>query len=51
MHALKQTVQAPLYDYPYEQRCPGSAALDELMRELEQGRQEERLRRRRGDLR
>jgi 2-oxoglutarate ferredoxin oxidoreductase subunit beta len=35
MHALNQTVQAPLYDYPYEQLCPGSAALDELMRELE----------------
>jgi 2-oxoglutarate ferredoxin oxidoreductase subunit beta len=35
MHALNQTVQAPLYDYPYEHLCPGSAALDELMRELE----------------
>jgi 2-oxoglutarate ferredoxin oxidoreductase subunit beta len=35
MHALNGTVQAPLYDYPYEQLCPGSAALDELMRELE----------------
>ena len=35
MHALNQTVQAPLYDYPYEQLCPGGAALDELMRELE----------------
>lgn len=30
-----QTVQAPLVDYPYEQLCPGSAALEELMRELE----------------
>ena len=35
MHALNQTVQAPLYDYPYEQLCPGSAALDALMNELE----------------
>ncbi|MFL5386613.1 MAG: 2-oxoacid:ferredoxin oxidoreductase subunit beta [Longimicrobiaceae bacterium] len=35
MHALNQTVHAPLYDYPYEQLCPGGAALDELMRELE----------------
>ena len=35
MHALNQTVQAPLHDYPYEQLCPGSAALDALMDELE----------------
>jgi 2-oxoglutarate/2-oxoacid ferredoxin oxidoreductase subunit beta len=35
MHALNQTVATPLYDYPYEQLCPGAAALDELMRELE----------------
>jgi hypothetical protein len=37
MHALNQTVQAPLHDLPYEQLCPGAAALDELMNELEQG--------------
>jgi 2-oxoglutarate ferredoxin oxidoreductase subunit beta len=35
MHALNQTIQVPLYDYPYEQLCPGIAALDELMGELE----------------
>lgn len=35
MHALNRTVAAPLYDLPYETLCPGSAALDELMRELE----------------
>jgi 2-oxoglutarate ferredoxin oxidoreductase subunit beta len=35
MHALNQTVQAPLYDYPYEQLCPGADALDALMDELE----------------
>jgi hypothetical protein len=34
MHALAQTVQAPLHDLPYEQLCPGGAALDELMDEL-----------------
>ena len=36
MHALNQTVQVSLYEYPCEQLCPGGAALDELMRELEQ---------------
>jgi len=35
MHALNQTVQAPLHNYPYEQLCPGGAAIDELMDELE----------------
>ena len=35
MHALNQTVQVSLYEYPCEQLCPGGAALDELMRELE----------------
>jgi 2-oxoglutarate/2-oxoacid ferredoxin oxidoreductase subunit beta len=35
MHALNQTVATPLYDYPYEQLCPGASALEELMRELE----------------
>jgi 2-oxoglutarate ferredoxin oxidoreductase subunit beta len=35
MHALNQTVPAPLHDLPYETLCPGSAALDELMREFE----------------
>jgi 2-oxoglutarate ferredoxin oxidoreductase subunit beta len=35
MHALNHTVAAPLYDLPFERLCPGSAALQELMRELE----------------
>jgi 2-oxoglutarate ferredoxin oxidoreductase subunit beta len=35
MHALNRTVAPPLYDLPYETLCPGSAALDELMREFE----------------
>jgi 2-oxoglutarate ferredoxin oxidoreductase subunit beta len=35
MHALNHTVAAPLYDLPYEQLCPGSAALAELMGEME----------------
>jgi 2-oxoglutarate ferredoxin oxidoreductase subunit beta len=35
MHALNHTVTAPLYDLPYEQLCPGSVALEELMGEFE----------------
>jgi 2-oxoglutarate ferredoxin oxidoreductase subunit beta len=35
MHALNHTVAAPLYELPYDSLCPGSAALQELMRELE----------------
>ncbi|HET7234664.1 MAG TPA: 2-oxoacid:ferredoxin oxidoreductase subunit beta [Longimicrobium sp.] len=35
MHALNRTIAAPLYDLPHESLCPGSAALEELMRELE----------------
>jgi 2-oxoglutarate ferredoxin oxidoreductase subunit beta len=35
MHALNRTIAAPLYDLPYEQLCPGSAALEELMGEME----------------
>jgi 2-oxoglutarate ferredoxin oxidoreductase subunit beta len=35
MHALNGTVERSLYDYPYEQLCPGSAALEALMDELE----------------
>jgi hypothetical protein len=34
MHALNGTVARPLYDYPYEHLCPGSAALEALMDEL-----------------
>lgn len=34
MHALNGTVERPLYDYPYEQLCPGSAELEALMDEL-----------------
>jgi 2-oxoglutarate ferredoxin oxidoreductase subunit beta len=35
MHALNHTAVAPLHDLPYESLCPGSAALEELMDELE----------------
>lgn len=34
MHAINRTVETPLVDLPYEQLCPGSAALDALMEEL-----------------
>ena len=34
MHALLGTVAEPLVDLPYEQLCPGNAALDELQREF-----------------
>src|SRR5690606_38704190 len=33
MHALARTVDRPLVDLPYEDLCPGSAALEELQRE------------------
>jgi 2-oxoglutarate ferredoxin oxidoreductase subunit beta len=33
MHAINATVDEPLVGLPYDQLCPGSAALDELMRE------------------
>lgn len=31
MHAVSKTVQVPLIDIPYEQLCPGNAALQTLM--------------------
>jgi len=31
MHAVAKTVQTPLIDVPYEQLCPGNAALQKLM--------------------
>ena len=31
MHAVAKTVETPLIDVPYEQLCPGSAALQKLM--------------------
>jgi 2-oxoglutarate/2-oxoacid ferredoxin oxidoreductase subunit beta len=31
MHDMMRTVDAPLVDVPFEQLCPGSAALDKLM--------------------
>ena len=34
MHALSETVEAPLVSLPYEALCPGSAALEELMGEF-----------------
>ena len=33
MHAVNGTVQEPLTRVPYEQLCPGSAALDALQEE------------------
>lgn len=33
MHAFENTVEAPLVGLPYEQLCPGSAALAELQKE------------------
>ena len=33
MHDVNKTVSRPLVDIPYEELCPGSAALDELMTE------------------
>ena len=33
MHALNKTVAQPLVDVPFEQLCPGSTALNELMAE------------------
>jgi len=34
MHAVSRTVDRPLVDLPYEELCPGSAALDALMEEF-----------------
>ena len=34
MHGLNGTDARPLVNLAYEELCPGSAALDELMREL-----------------
>ena len=34
MHAVNRTVDRPLVDLPYEELCPGSHALDELMEEF-----------------
>ncbi len=31
MHAISKTVHMPLIDLPYEQLCPGNAALQTLM--------------------
>ena len=31
MHAIAKTVPTPLVDVPFEQLCPGSAALQKLM--------------------
>jgi len=31
MHAVAKTVETPLIDVPYEQLCPGNAALQKLM--------------------
>jgi 2-oxoglutarate ferredoxin oxidoreductase subunit beta len=33
MHAVNKTVERPLVDLPYDELCPGKAALDELMAE------------------
>ena len=33
MHAVSKTVERPLVDLPFDELCPGSAALDELMGE------------------
>ena len=33
MHAVSGTVSRPLVDLPFEELCPGSAALSELMDE------------------
>jgi 2-oxoglutarate ferredoxin oxidoreductase subunit beta len=34
MHAINNTVDTPLVDLPYEDLCPGAAALDELQKEF-----------------
>jgi 2-oxoglutarate ferredoxin oxidoreductase subunit beta len=34
MHAVNKTVDRPLVEIPYEELCPGSAALDALMEEF-----------------
>ena len=33
MHAVSKTIERPLIELPYEELCPGRAALDELMEE------------------
>jgi hypothetical protein len=33
MHGVSGTVERPLVDLPYEELCPGSQALAELMEE------------------
>jgi 2-oxoglutarate ferredoxin oxidoreductase subunit beta len=33
MHAVNRTVDRPLVDLPYEELCPGAAALEQLMDE------------------
>ncbi|HEY8468611.1 MAG TPA: 2-oxoacid:ferredoxin oxidoreductase subunit beta [Longimicrobiales bacterium] len=33
MHAVNRTVERPLVELPYEELCPGAAALDQLMEE------------------
>ncbi len=33
MHAVSKTVERPLVDLPFDELCPGAAALDELMAE------------------
>jgi 2-oxoglutarate ferredoxin oxidoreductase subunit beta len=34
MHGFNHTIKRPLIDLPYEELCPGSASLDELMEEF-----------------
>ncbi|HUE95886.1 MAG TPA: hypothetical protein VMN39_04475, partial [Longimicrobiaceae bacterium] len=34
VHDLNDTVPEPLYDYPYEDLCPGSGELEKLMGEF-----------------
>ena len=34
LHQMSQTVERPLVSLPFEELCPGSTALDELMQEL-----------------
>jgi 2-oxoglutarate ferredoxin oxidoreductase subunit beta len=33
IHEMHQTVETPLREIPYEELCPGSAALDKLQEE------------------
>jgi 2-oxoglutarate ferredoxin oxidoreductase subunit beta len=34
MHVVNRTVARPLVDVPFDELCPGSAALDQLMEEF-----------------